>query len=165
MSEINSIANGTFTLGQTSAMNFQAGPGIKIDSPSAGTVRIGNDETVLWEGEKTWWADTTELTLSGNVSDYESFKVAYSDDWELNTVIKEFPGTNDTFDTGLFGAEGSNITFKTSKFSVSGNKINVNSSRTIEVNSDGNIPTKNFTTSFIRFYKIIGINRISGGNV
>ena len=156
---MNTIYDGSFVLGQTSATNFVAGPGIKIDSPSAGTVRIGNDETVLWSGEKIWWNDTTELTLSGNVSDYESFKVAYSDDWQLNTVIKEFPGTNDTFDACLFGAEGSNITFKTSKFSVSGNKININSSRTIEVNSAGNIPTKNFTTSFIRFYKIIGINR------
>lgn len=49
MSEINSIANGSFVLGQTSATNFIAGPGITIDSPSAGTVRIGTDETVLWE--------------------------------------------------------------------------------------------------------------------
>lgn len=44
MSEINSIANGTFTIGQTSATNFVAGNGIKIDEPSAGTVRIGTDE-------------------------------------------------------------------------------------------------------------------------
>ena len=51
MSEnIQSISMGTYTIGQTSATNFVAGPGIKIDSPSAGTVRIGNDETVLWEG-------------------------------------------------------------------------------------------------------------------
>lgn len=164
MSEINSIAQGTYTLGQTSATTYQAGPGISITQPSEGTVRISNDETVLWSGEKNWWNDTTELTLSGNVSDYESFKVVYSDDWQLNTVINEFPGTNDTFDAGLFGAEGSNLTFKTTKFSVSGNKINVDSSRTIEVNSAGNIPTRAFTTSYIKFYKIIGINRISGGN-
>lgn len=44
MSEnIQSISQGTYTIGQTSALNFEAGPGIKIDSPSAGTVRIGND--------------------------------------------------------------------------------------------------------------------------
>ena len=51
MSEnIQSISQGTYTIGQTSATNFVAGPGIKIDEPSAGTVRIGNDETVLWSG-------------------------------------------------------------------------------------------------------------------
>lgn len=51
MSEtIQSISNGTYTIGNTSATNFIAGNGIKIDSPSAGTVRIGNDETVLWSG-------------------------------------------------------------------------------------------------------------------
>ena len=51
MSEtIQSISQGTYTIGQTSATNFIAGQGIKIDEPSAGTVRIGNDETVLWEG-------------------------------------------------------------------------------------------------------------------
>ena len=50
MSEnIQSISQGTYTIGQTSATNFIAGPGIKIDEPSAGTVRIGNDETVLFE--------------------------------------------------------------------------------------------------------------------
>lgn len=46
---MNTIYDNTFVLGQTSATNFVAGPGIKIDEPSAGTVRIGNDETVLFE--------------------------------------------------------------------------------------------------------------------
>ena len=50
MSDIQSIANGTYVIGETSATNFIAGNGIKIDEPSAGTVRIGNDETVLWSG-------------------------------------------------------------------------------------------------------------------
>lgn len=63
MSEnIQSIANGTFTIGQTSATNFIAGPGISIDSPSAGTVRIGNDETVLWSGDA--YTGSTAINLS-----------------------------------------------------------------------------------------------------
>ena len=61
MSEnIQSISQGTFTIGQTSATNFVAGPGIKIDEPSAGTVRIGNDETVLWSGSRTSAIQTSE---------------------------------------------------------------------------------------------------------
>lgn len=50
MSEnIQSIANGTYSIGETNKLTFSAGPGIKIDEPSAGTMRIGNDETVLFE--------------------------------------------------------------------------------------------------------------------
>ena len=153
------IYDGSFVLGNTNELTFSAGPGIKIDSPSAGTVRIGNDETVLWSGTKTWWNDTSELALSGNVSDYETFKVFYSDDWELKTVVNEFPGDNTGIDVGLFGGEGNNLTFKTSKFTINGNKINLDKSRTIEVNNAGNVSTVVFTTSYIKFYKIVGINR------
>ena len=70
MSEINSIANGTFTIGQTSATNFQAGPGISITQPSEGTVRIGNDETVLWSGT----GKISTFTLSEKLSNFEKFR-------------------------------------------------------------------------------------------
>ena len=72
MSEnIQSISQGTFTIGQTSATNFIAGNGIKIDSPSAGTVRIGNDETVLWSGTLTV-GNTAQMTEP--VSAFERYK-------------------------------------------------------------------------------------------
>lgn len=48
---MNTIYDNTFVLGQTSATNFIAGQGIKIDEPSAGTVRIGTDETVLFSSD------------------------------------------------------------------------------------------------------------------
>lgn len=70
MSEnIQSISQGTYTIGQTSATNFVAGPGIKIDEPSAGTVRIGNDETVLWSGELG--ATGTDIILSESIKNFE----------------------------------------------------------------------------------------------
>lgn len=63
MSEnIQSISQGTFTIGNTSATNFKAGPGITIDSPSTGTVRIGNDETVLFAGNITATNSTGALS-------------------------------------------------------------------------------------------------------
>lgn len=71
MAEINSIANGTYVIGQTSATNFQAGPGIKVDSPSEGVVRIGNDETVLWSGALTV-GNTAQMTEP--VSAFERYK-------------------------------------------------------------------------------------------
>jgi len=40
MSEINSIAQGTYTLGQTSATTYQAGNGIQINEPETGIVEI-----------------------------------------------------------------------------------------------------------------------------
>ena len=77
MSEnIQSISNGSFVLGQTSATNFQAGPGIKIDSPSEGVVRIGNDETVLWSGN----AETgTTAQLSESKNNFEYLNIEYKD--------------------------------------------------------------------------------------
>ena len=82
MSEINSIANGTYTIGQTSATNFVAGPGIRIDEPSAGTVRIGNDETVLWSG-----STTAAASLSESITGFERVKISFSHNGNL---ISEF---------------------------------------------------------------------------
>ena len=79
MSEINSIANGTFTIGQTSATNFVAGPGIKIDEPSAGTVRIGNDETVLYSINPSS-ATTADVTLSESRMNFDHIAISMFDD-------------------------------------------------------------------------------------
>lgn len=74
MSEnIQSIANGSFVLGQTSATNFVAGPGVRIDEPSAGTVRIGNDETVLWSGSI---GTNSTATLSEPYTNFERIRIA-----------------------------------------------------------------------------------------
>ena len=74
MSEnIQSISQGTYTIGQTSATNFIAGNGIKIDEPSAGTVRIGNDETVLWSGDIN--ANNLTGTLSEPISSFNKVKI------------------------------------------------------------------------------------------
>jgi len=48
---MNTIYDNTFVLGETNNLTFHAGPGISITQPSEGTVRIANDETVLWSGE------------------------------------------------------------------------------------------------------------------
>lgn len=43
MSEIRSISEGTFVIGDTNGLTFEAGPGISVSQPSEGTVRIGMD--------------------------------------------------------------------------------------------------------------------------
>jgi hypothetical protein len=75
MSEINSIAQGTYTIGQTSATTYQAGPGISITQPSEGTVRISNDETVLWEGDAVPNGLTAIAQLSEPISAFDYYEV------------------------------------------------------------------------------------------
>lgn len=94
MSEINSIANGTYTIGQTSATNYVAGPGIKIDEPSAGTVRIGTDETVLWSGEPT--ASTNQIVVSENFSNFDRVRI-YWKSYERHYADEVWAGTDTVF--------------------------------------------------------------------
>ena len=164
MSEnIQSISQGTYTIGQTSATNFVAGPGIKIDEPSAGTVKIGTDETVLWSGDRFWWSDTSPLTTSENLSNFETIKVIAADDWKLNQQEFYFPGLNAGFDISLIGEEANELVIKSSKFGVSGNQISLLSHIQCGIASNKTIET-NWSKSFIKFKKIVGINRISGSN-
>ena len=88
MSEINSIANGTYVIGQTSATNFVAGNGIRIDEPSAGTVRIGTDETVLWEGT-IGAVGVTSATLSEAFTNFEQFEVWWAQQ-DVRTTVQRY---------------------------------------------------------------------------
>ena len=76
---MNTIYDGTFVLGNTNELTFSAGPGISIDSPSEGVVRIGTDETVLWEGFKTDIPNTglTTYTLSELATNFETVRIEY----------------------------------------------------------------------------------------
>ena len=67
---MNTIYDNTFTIGQTSAINFEAGPGIMVTEPTAGTVRIGADETVLWSGSDIG-TRTSAFTLSEPINNFE----------------------------------------------------------------------------------------------
>ena len=93
MSEnIQSISNGTFTLGNTNELTFSAGPGIKIDSPSEGVVRIGTEISDISKDGATY---------CGLVNGYKCFEKLYEfsgtvgTSWTtLNFTIDEKIGTN-----------------------------------------------------------------------
>ena len=158
MSEINSIANGTFTLGQTSATNFQAGPGIKIDSPSAGTVRIANDETVLWSGNA--------LTGTLNESPWNFEKLGFETSGSLNSLqYNEFPaisGKNMMAMTTI-GPESTEVWhFTPSQISFNGNTFTLKSCDFYASTSQTTFNSN--AGDHIKMIKVIGINRISGGN-
>ena len=80
MSEnIQSISQGTYTIGQTSATNFVAGPGIKIDEPSAGTVRIGIDGN-------EWINVIDEVNYNTNLINAGGFRIFYNKALKLVTL-------------------------------------------------------------------------------
>ena len=75
MSEnIQSISQGTFTIGNTNELTFSAGPGISIDQPSEGVVRIGNDETVLYTSSD---GTNSDVDFSETRNNFEYIRIIY----------------------------------------------------------------------------------------
>lgn len=167
MSEnIQSISQGTYTIGQTSATNFQAGPGIKIDEPSAGTVRIGNDETVLFETTSTSGTPMTDtFNLSGSMADFDRIKILYRP-WN-DSIIPEW------FEFDYNNAGGIKLMRRSTTFTIVPLRFivcefNFSADNSFVVN-DVRFADGSFTTSTLQkdrgtIYKVIGINRISGSN-
>ena len=154
---IQSISQGTYTIGQTSATNFVAGPGIKIDEPSAGIVRIGNDETVLWSGS------AYTGTFSENISAFEKIQFHMKDDTHIVGVGTLY--TNDILTDGNYIVGCAATVWQPNSspvriLSVSGNLTGFNSNNVSYQwwsKNDGGFASFNVT-------KVVGINRISGGN-
>ena len=124
---MNTIYDGSFVLGQTSATNFVAGPGIKIDSPSAGTVRIGNDETVLFEStnaDGTTLTTASPITLAEDYSNFSRMRIEYRiwADQSFKYTLEEVPCRNGyfTLSHGYINAPD-NPTFYEFSYGLSGN--------------------------------------------
>ena len=96
MSEnIQSISQGTFTIGSTSATNFQAGPGISITQPTEGTVRIANDETVIWTNDGSFSAKDLTAGFSEPASAFERLMFVLGTDIQSKTcsTVEYHPGS------------------------------------------------------------------------
>jgi len=170
MSEnIQSIANGTFVLGNTSATTYQAGPGIQITQPSEGTVRISNDETVLYENDNPSMITNTSasLNLSENPLNFErlrfKYKISYGNG-ELTQEICPSIGTNYPIG-GIVGAnsDGTSIFNDTCNASFTISSVELNYGCRMEINRT----SKGISIRTDRgpsILKVIGINRISGSN-
>ena len=170
MSEtIQSISNGTYTIGNTNELTFSAGPGISIDSPSEGVVRIGNDETVLWSGDKT---GTGTITLSEGVNNFESIAVYISSEGVGITAPQKFESLVN-FDYGRFviryGGELSKslVAAENSIYIWGGELVVYNTSyTTLNVGRTNRVHVSSITTvidhsPLTHICKVIGINRIS----
>jgi hypothetical protein len=171
MSEINSIAQGTYTLGQTSATTYQAGPGISITQPSEGTVRISNDETVLYTGT----SQTTSFNLSESPANFKQLRIKFD---EMGTGLRfGYMYCNDP-SLASIGAVGLNFFTNDStdsvhidsvRFVVNSNALTMNYAQKKWLSLDDKASGQGFGAasilSNIKIYEIVGINRISGGNV
>lgn len=173
MSEINSISNGTFTIGQTSATNFQAGPGIKIDSPSEGTVRIANDETVLYENN-AGTSVSNGIPCSENPFNFDELKIYWFCEGNTNRKIDfistDYLGTNNKFSLSYImpadAFENMNYMYLrncTMTLNTSGISL-TNAQQAVLYNKTVTLGPEASTFAVANICKVVGINRISGSN-
>ena len=167
---MNTIYDNTFVLGQTSATNFVAGPGIVIDEPSEGTVRIGTDETVLWEATTTTGIELGAdeyVSLSESMTNFEKVYIYYAlqPGWAGKHVFECYMVEGDVkinlHDVWYREQTGFNVWYETltyNKYTDSDLKFTMaNGVQRAILNSTWN------TTSGLKtvLYKIVGINRIN----
>lgn len=164
---MNTIYDNTFVLGQTSATNFEAGPGISITEPTAGTVRISNDETVLWEAPGGITGRTSACTLSESLKNFEHVDVWLAHATYCPTRAGSFD-FNVMGDTGYFsvmrprGAGNLNVAFM--YITASDTSLACTKSKCLmyggyESTSTSVTATLNDNEDRNCLYKVVGINR------
>ena len=163
------IYNGSFVLGNTSATTISAGPGIKIDDSTPGVIKVSNDETVLYSGGYN--TSITSCQLSESVTNFQYIKVDWQrgPDESYSTTLETsiYPSTTNQFNHIGKQNQSTNYYYEYHGFWDVSNGTAVNYSRTFLVNypkAGGNITTYQNDYNEIIPVKIIGINRISGGN-
>lgn len=174
---MNTIYDGTFVLGSTSATTYQAGPGISITQPSEGTVRISNDETVLYENSNpAQITGTANFNLSEPYTNFNYIKLEVRASYGAQQITKLVDVTNklpnetkfaaslgewgmgQPSDTNLYCDRGyiqfNEASASTLFASSPGSRIQINSTGLISFNANRGAS----------IFKVVGINRISGGN-
>lgn len=166
MSEIRSISEGTFMIGQTSNLNFEAGPGIKVTEPSEGTVRIATDETVLWESQNGFSSTIVSIDLSEAYGNFDIIAVY----WSHNGVDNEIQYYNSKSATNErwvhFGgreAGNGNFYFFTAVWKQTSTTNFVKDICFYRLIGPSQCSNGSSTNELVPI-KVVGINRISGGN-
>lgn len=170
MSEpIQSIANGTYMIGETTNLNFEAGPGISITKPSEGTVRIANDETVIFSTDTP--PSSGDINLSESMFNFERIGVSFVND-ENDVIYQEFPcvsGKDIVLLSAEFHMESSSVCLymKWGSFEANATGTALVCQRGGYVNIYGTNKGSNTNYTWTKPYKIVGINRkenAQGGN-
>lgn len=166
MSEIRSISEGTFVIGDTNGLTFEAGPGISVSQPSEGTVRIANDETVLWENESSpLQTSGGTAVLSEDPSVFKYLRFEYRGEQSSYYGVKTSTVYNDgnlssicvgglaqLYDNYAFSFTGAHISITgTTLTLVRQGRFNVNDNDTISATDHGN--------GMFKLVRVVGINR------
>jgi hypothetical protein len=172
------IWNGSYTLGNSQETQITAGTGIKVTTPAAGQIQISNDETVLYDGSSAGQVKSnTTIAISESYLNFEKIKfyflssagsvgnTQYTREGIVlrgtgslsNTEVSTGPivsGVNGTthIDVASFTFSQNDPTHCTVK--ATGVRISVTSAGAYSTMADRG-PT---------LLRIVGINRISGGN-
>lgn len=154
------IYNGTFLLGNTSATTLSAGPGIKLDTSVPGVIGISNDETLLWSGAR----NASNITLNEVATNFEYLKFTVADPNDEFRQINEFPADSRMNSlTMLQSFTSASQIFRSTKISTSDYLTYYMSEeqRTRFVSNN----TIDWAVGYgAGVVKVVGINRISGGN-
>lgn len=161
MSEIRSISEGTFVIGDTNGLTFEAGPGISVSQPSEGTVRIGNDETVLYEVTETSGVST--CTLSESPFNFQYLEIYVSDTAELaGQCNKIYILSGDIQRIHVHYNSGNNMCqFVAAKGTISSTTLTITSSIGYDAGfgSGGLLLERNLSAHLSCIRKVVGINR------
>ena len=160
------IYDGSYVLGDVSATQIVAGEGIKIDTTEPGVIKVSNDETVLFESPNATGTDLTNVfNLSESMANFSKVKVVYRlwnegfmPDWfEFDYNNREGNSTKNVADV-----------FTLNPLRFIGGSFNFSANNSFVVNelryADSSFATTTLDKSRGAIYKVIGINRISGGN-
>ena len=177
MSEIRSISEGTFVIGDTNGLTFEAGPGISVSQPSEGTVRIANDETVLYENSNpAQITGTANFDLSEPYTNFNYIKLEVRASYGAQQITKLVDITNKLPNETKFAAslgewgmgQPSDANLYCDRGYIQFNEASASTlfasspGSRIQINPSGNISFNANRGPAI--FKVIGINRISGSN-
>lgn len=165
MSEIRSIAEGTFVIGDTNGLTFEAGTGIKITEPSEGTVRITNDETVLYSGAFTASANAS-TTISEDVNNFERIRIYAARATDLRAPkCTEFSPISNTSSPycieSTFYNTANEFYSDRAQLRFNGTTMSCNIAARVKILNNAITVS---TDAPLTVTKVVGINRISGGN-
>lgn len=169
MSEIQSISNGTYVIGETSATNFVGGTGIKVDRPSEGTVRIANDETVLWDGNGT---PAASVDMTEAATNFERLRLQLAPEGTLknySSFIEIDPNaTGRLWDLAIGNGEGNAwLSLIRTRLSADGLTLSTDYRKSISFGSYTSTSSSTTATSTANptcILKVVGLNRIGGNN-
>ena len=159
-----------------SALPISAGPGIKVNLVN-NTLVFSNDETVLWSGDKT---GTGTITLSEGVNNFErlavyigseALNVSAPQKFESLVEFGEYSTGNFRFVLRYGGELSKSLVAAENSIYVWGGELVVydTSYTTLNVGRTNRAHLSNITTiidhsQLTHIRKVIGVNRIAGGN-